>query len=237
MTPAIDIRDLSVVIDRQTILSDISCTIMPGRIVGLLGPSGAGKTTLIRTLLGLQGPSAGSVTVTGLVPGAKQARMQVGYVSQAPSVYMDLSVWENITYFAALLGISESIATKVLQDVELQEYKNHAVSDLSGGQRTRVSLAIALLGSPKIMLLDEPTVGLDPVLRQKLWKQFKQLADAGTTLLISSHVMDEADRCDELLFMRNGRLLATGTKHSILTQTNAHSMEEAFIQLAGSKPQ
>jgi ABC-2 type transport system ATP-binding protein len=237
MIPAIDIRDLSVVIDGQTILSDISCNIMAGRIVGLLGPSGAGKTTLIRTLLGLQRPSAGNVTVIGLAPGAKQTRRQVGYVSQAPSVYMDLSVWENITYFADLLEISESIATKVLQDVELQEYRNRAVSDLSGGQRTRVSLAIALLGSPKIMLLDEPTVGLDPVLRQKLWKQFKQLADAGTTLLISSHVMDEADRCDELLFMRNGKLLATGTKHSILAQTNTHSMEEAFIQLAGGKPQ
>lgn len=232
MKAAIEIQDISVAIDGQTILSHISASIPVGTVIGLLGPSGSGKTTLIRTILGLQKATSGTLAILGSKPGSTKARTYIGYVAQSPSVYTDLTVQENIQYFATLLGIDKRNAEQTLQDVELGEYSNHLVGNLSGGQRTRVSLAIALLGSPKILLLDEPTVGLDPVLRQKLWQKFKRLAAAGTTIIISSHVMDEADQCDELLFIRGGELLASGARRAILTATASDTMEDAFIRLA-----
>jgi ABC-2 type transport system ATP-binding protein len=232
MKSAIESQDLTVVIDAQRILDNVSFNIGTGRIVGLLGPSGAGKTTLIRVILGLQKPTSGRAGVLGFTPGSPAVRPHVGYVSQSPSVYADLTVAENIYYFGTLLGVDKSECSYVLEQVELTQYTNRIVGSLSGGQRARVSLATALLGSPKVLLLDEPTVGLDPLLRQNLWGQFKQLADAGTTLLVSSHVMDEADQCDELLFIRNGALLAAGPKHVILQKTKSRSMEEAFIRLS-----
>ena len=232
MAAAISIFHLFVSINNKKVLSDINLELAKGKIIGLLGPSGAGKTTLIRTLLGLQKSTSGSVTVLGLRPGAKKLRPQIGYVSQAPSVYFDLSVKENIYYFASLLGNKKPDIDSVLREVELYEYKDRIVGSLSGGQRARVSLAVALLGHPAILLLDEPTVGLDPVLRQKLWGLFRQLADSGVTLLVSSHVMDEAEKCDELIFLRNGKLLISGSKHDVLNTTGASSMENAFLALA-----
>lgn len=230
--PAIEINNISLSISKKQILKDINATVASGTIVGLLGPSGAGKTTLIRTILGLQKPNEGTITVLGMNAGAKPLKSIVGYVTQAPSVYADLTVYENISYFASLLDVDKSDVMTVIKDVELEEYQSRLVSSLSGGQKARVSLAAALLGNPQLLLLDEPTVGLDPVLRQNLWNLFRRLAHTGTTILLSSHVMDEADRCDALLFMRDGKLLVNDTKENVLKKTKADTMEEAFLKLA-----
>jgi len=232
MNNAITIQNLSVTIDKFVILSDISADIPTGKIVGLLGPSGSGKTTIIRTILGLQKASAGGVEVFGLKPGVPALRQQTGYVSQDAAAYSDLTVTENVRYFGDLLGVDQQAVTQAIDRVELSGHKDQIVSSLSGGQRTRVSLALALLGKPTLLLLDEPTVGLDPVLRQNLWKVFRTLAEDGTTILITSHVMDEAERCDQLLFIRDGRLLASGTNQEILAKAHAKNMEAAFLALA-----
>jgi ABC-2 type transport system ATP-binding protein len=237
METAAKITDLSVTVDRVGILHDISASLPAGKVIGLLGPSGAGKTTLIRTILGLQKPSSGNVEVLGMPAGVKKLKSQIGYISQSPSIYADLSVIENLHYFADLLGVERTETERVLQEVELQDQRDQLVSSLSGGQQARVSLAVALLGKPRLLLLDEPTVGLDPVLRQKLWRQFHDLAASGVTILISSHSMDEADKCDEILFLRHGRLLASGAKDDILERTKATSMEDAFLKLASATTQ
>lgn len=232
MQKAIEINNLSLAIDKKQILSDINANILSGTIVGLLGPSGAGKTTLIRAILGLQKPSIGTITVLGMKAGSRPLKSTVGYVTQAPSVYADLSVLENISYFGSLLGTPKTDVQEVIKQVELDSYRDRVVGNLSGGQRARVSLAAALLGKPRLLLLDEPTVGLDPILRQNLWKMFDELAKSGTTILISSHVMDEADKCDALMFMRDGKLLISDTKDNVLEKSKAKTIEEAFLKLA-----
>lgn len=232
MNAAVTVRDVSVTIGRKRILKGISAVVPRGKIVGLLGPSGAGKTTLIRTILGLQSVSNGEVDVLGQRPGGIALHAEIGYVTQAPSVYTDLTVRENVQYFASLLGLSKSAVQQVITDVELLGHERQLVGSLSGGQKTRVSLAIALLGQPKLLVLDEPTVGLDPVLREQIWHIFEALAARGVTLLVTSHVMDEADRCDELLFIRDGKLLAAGTRPAILKTTKTQTMEAAFLKLA-----
>lgn len=236
MNAAISVQDVSVTVKRVPILTGIHATIPTGKIVGLLGPSGAGKTTLIRTILGLQRPTEGSVTVLGEKAGADLLHSTVGYVTQTPSIYDDLTVQENIHYFATLLGAGKEAVRAVIEQVELGSHEKQLVHSLSGGQKARVSLAIALLGSPKVLILDEPTVGMDPVLREKIWNIFERLSARGVTLLITSHVMDEADRCHELLFIRNGTLLAAGTKQEILDKTDTKTMESAFLRLATEQP-
>ena len=193
------------------VLRGLGFTVPSGQITGLLGPSGCGKTTLMRAMVGVQIVASGSVEVLGAPAGSASLRPRVGYVTQAPSVYGDLSVRENLAYFSRILGVEPGRIDEVVTTVDLGECIDQVVRDLSGGQRSRVSLATALLGDPELLVLDEPTVGLDPVLRVDLWRTFAELAEGGKTLLVSSHVMEEADRCDSLLLMRDGDLLATLT--------------------------
>ncbi len=221
---------LTVVRGRTEVLHDLSFSLEPSRITGLLGPSGCGKTTLMRALVGVQAGITGTVTVLGQPAGSKDLRSRVGYVTQAPAVYTDLSVAENLRYFASVLGATG--VDEVLQQVGLADRADQLVDTLSGGQRARVSLASALLGKPELLVLDEPTVGLDPVLRRDLWALFRALADAGTTILVSSHVMDEATRCDRLLLMRDGRLVADDSPDGLLASTGASDVEGAFLALA-----
>jgi ABC-2 type transport system ATP-binding protein len=201
-------------------------------VTGLLGPSGSGKTTLMRSIVGVQLVESGEVTVGGLPAGSPALRRRIGYVTQAPSVYADLSVRENLRYFARILGASASRIEETIEIVALGGQAGQVVHTLSGGERSRVSLATALLGNPDVLVLDEPTVGLDPVLRRDLWQTFHELAEDGTTLLVSSHVLDEASRCDELLLMRDGRIVFTGTPDELLRSTGADNLEDAFLALA-----
>jgi ABC-2 type transport system ATP-binding protein len=200
-------------------------------VVGLLGPSGSGKSTLIRAVVGVQVVAAGDVRVLGEPAGAPGLRQRVGYVTQSPSVYDDLTVRANVRYFASILGQASSAADDAIEAVDLASHAGVLVGELSGGQRSRVSLASALVGDPELLVLDEPTVGLDPVLRRDLWNLFHRLADGGCSLLVSSHVMDEASRCDRLLLLREGQILADDTLSALLSQTGATDAESAFLAL------
>lgn len=216
---------------KQTVLHDLSARINPGTITGLLGPSGCGKTTLMRCIVGTQIIESGSVIVLGEPAGSPNLRSRVGYVTQNPTIYNDLRVIDNIKYFAALYGAPASRGDEVVASVGLEREKDSYCGNLSGGQRSRVSLACALIGTPDLLVLDEPTVGLDPVLRVELWEQFRALARRGTTLLVSSHVMDEADNCGELMLMRDGRLLTQTTPRRLREDTGCNSLEAAFLSI------
>lgn len=232
---AIVVDGLRVVRGRREVLPGMSLEIARGQITGLLGPSGCGKTTLMRAIVGVQVVAGGRVTVLGLPAGSRALRSRVGYVTQAPAVYDDLTVQGNLRYFARVLGADSGRVAAVVETVGLQDFGGQLVSQLSGGQRARVSLATALLNEPDVLVLDEPTVGLDPVLRAELWGTFHELADAGATLLVSSHVMDEAGRCDRLILMREGQILAHATPAEILAQAAAENIEAAFLHLVGNK--
>ena len=231
METAIEVRDLVVERGKRRVLHELSCSVEAGSVVGLLGPSGSGKTTLIRAIVGAQIVASGAVTVLGQPAGSASLRHTVGYVTQSPSVYADLSVRENARYFAALYGLGAAAADQAISDVGLTGAAGQLVGDLSGGQRSRASLACALLGTPRVLVLDEPTVGQDPVLREDLWAKFHDLAARGTTLLVSSHVMDEAGRCDRLLLIREGRLISDDTPDAIRTAAATDDLEEAFLRL------
>ena len=232
---AIVVDGLRVVRGRREVLPGMSLEIARGQITGLLGPSGCGKTTLMRAIVGVQVVAGGRVTVLGLPAGSRALRSRVGYVTQAPAVYDDLTVQGNLRYFAQVLGAASGRVAALVETVGLQDFGGQLVSQLSGGQRARVSLATALLNEPDVLVLDEPTVGLDPVLRAELWGTFHELADAGATLLVSSHVMDEAGRCDRLILMREGQILAHATPAEILAQAAAENIEAAFLHLVGNK--
>jgi ABC-2 type transport system ATP-binding protein len=229
---AVAVAGLEVVRGGKRVLPGVSLEIRGGAVTGLLGPSGSGKTTLMRAIVGVQIVAGGEVAVLGLPAGAPALRRRVGYVTQAPSVYADLTVRENLGYFASVLGASAERIDEVLEMVALGPQAAQVVDTLSGGERSRTSLAVALLGDPELLVLDEPTVGLDPVLREDLWRTFHELAAGGKTLLVSTHVMDEADRCDELVLMREGRIVAAGSPAGLLAQTATDSIERAFIALA-----
>ncbi|MFF3553841.1 ABC transporter ATP-binding protein [Streptomyces tsukubensis] len=232
-------RGLTVARGDRTVLHSLDFTVPTGRITGLLGPSGCGKSTLMRTLVGAQARATGTLDVLGRPAGSTALRSRIGYVTQAPSVYDDLTVRRNLEYFAAVLRPGRhhragrrADVTRAIADVDLTSHTDTLAGRLSGGQRSRVSLAVALLGTPELLVLDEPTVGLDPVLRRDLWTLFHRLAaERGTTILVSSHVMDEAERCHRLLLMREGRILAEDTPDGLRERTRTPSVEAAFLHL------
>lgn len=228
---AIEVRDLRVRRGGRLVLPGISVGIEHGKVTGLLGPSGTGKTTLIRAIVGVQVVEAGDVLVLGESAGSAALRRRIGYLTQTPSVYGDLTVRENLRYFARVLGADNRRVGEVVDAVHLADHVDQQVMNLSGGQRARVSLGTALLGRPEVLVLDEPTVGLDPVLRVDLWRTFAALAAEGVTLLVSSHVMDEAIHCDRLLLMREGDILAAASPQELLDRTGAADLEAAFLRL------
>ena len=234
---AIRVRSLNVTRGKRLVVRGLDFDVRPGEIVGLLGPSGCGKSTLMRALVGVQLGVEGECTVLGAPAGTRSLRAQVGYMTQEASVYGDLSVLENLRYFAAVAGASRMRADAVIADVDLGGERDRLVGSLSGGQRSRVSLAAALLGGPQVLILDEPTVGLDPVLRKDLWQRFRRLAAGGVTLVVSSHVMEEAAECDRILMMRDGRLLADATMGAVLAQTGSSDITSAFLALVAADRQ
>ena len=234
--PAVEARDVRKRFGEVTALDGLSLTIAAGEIYGLLGPNGSGKTTLIRALAGLVRPDAGEVRVFGATPRAAVAGGAIGYMTQAPALYGELSVEENLRFFAALEGVAD-VAGRIedaLRHVELIDRRGTIVGSLSGGLKTRVSLAATLLHQPRLLLLDEPTVGVDPALRREFWQHFRSLANGGMTILISSHVMDEAARCDRLGLVRAGRLLAEGSATELIRSAGTADLESAFLALSGA---
>ena len=231
MVAAVAVEHLQVVRGGAPVLRDLSFAVEQGTVTGLLGPSGSGKSTLIRSVVGVQIVAGGRIEVLGAPAGSAQLRRRVAYVTQAPSVYGDLTLRENLRYFARILGADSGGIDRALETVGLAGLAQRQVRTFSGGQLSRASLATALLGDPELLVLDEPTVGLDPVLRRDLWATFRRLAAEGATLLVSSHVMDEADRCDRLLLLRDGRLLADETPAELRARTGRQSLDDAFLAL------
>lgn len=232
---AIEGSGLIVQKSKNIILDRLDLGIKKGSLTGLIGPSGSGKTTLMRAIVGVQEYS-GTLRVLSNDAGDKRLRSKLGYVTQTPAIYIDISVTQNLEYFATIVGADKSKIHEIIKTVELEDQAKQLVGSLSGGQKARVSLAVALLGDPDILVLDEPTVGLDPVLREKLWQLFRSVAQSGKTLLISSHVMDEADRCDELLLLRDGRVLWNDNRKKLLQSTKTTNVNEAFLKRIGAKP-
>jgi ABC-2 type transport system ATP-binding protein len=231
MNNAVVVDDLVVHRGGHEVLRHLSFSIAAGEVTGLLGPSGCGKSTLMRALVGVQQLTSGSVQVLGAEAGSASLRDRIGYVTQDVSVYDDLTVGENLAFFASVLGTGKADVGRAVAAVDLGPQVDQVVGNLSGGQRSRASLAVALLGQPELLVLDEPTVGLDPVLRRDLWALFHRIADGGATVLVSSHVMDEAERCDRLLLMRDGVFIADDTPDAIRAQTGVQDIEQAFLAL------
>lgn len=228
---ALSAAGLSVRRGKKQVLKGLEFDVIRGSVTGLLGPSGGGKTTLMRAIVGVQAGVSGTLTVLGEPAGARALRSRMGYVTQAASLYEDLTVTENLRFFAKLLGAPRTQVARVVEHVDLAGHAGELARNLSGGQRSRVSLAAALLGNPELLVLDEPTVGLDPVLRVELWRLFAELADAGTTIIVSSHVMDEAEHCERLLLLREGELIADDSPDALLRQTHTTDVESAFLEL------
>jgi ABC-2 type transport system ATP-binding protein len=233
--PAVAVSGLQVVRGKRRVIPGLDLVIPSGQVVGLLGPSGSGKSTLMRCIVGVQIIEAGSVTVLGHPAGSPVLRDEVGYVTQSPSVYADLTVRDNVAYFGRAVGLRgqdlRDAVDRTLAEVDLVSHADQLVQDLSGGQESRVSLAAALVGRPTLLVLDEPTVGLDPVLRRDLWDLFRRLAERGHSLVVSSHVMDEATRCDRLVLLREGEVLADLTPDELLARTGAPDADAAFLAL------
>lgn len=227
----VSVEGLTVRRGGRPVLRGIDFEVVQGSVTGLLGPSGCGKTTLMRSVVGVQLVDSGTVQVLGRPAGHRDLRDKIGYATQNPALYSDLTVTEALRYFTSVLRAPAGDVPRVIREVGLESHQNAMVGQLSGGQRSRASLAVALLGKPQLLVLDEPTVGLDPVLREELWALFHRLADSGVTLLVSSHVMDEAARCQRLLLMREGLILADDTPVGLQRKTNTNDVEQAFLHL------
>ena len=234
---AIEFEDLWVRRGGREVLRDVSLGIAGGRVTGVLGPSGSGKTTLLRAIVGVQVVESGAVRVLGERAGVRAVRAQIGYMTQSRGLYDDLSVRENVAYFARILGAPPGAVDAALATVQLEPLADQVVHTLSGGEQARAALATALVGHPAVLVLDEPTVGLDPVLRRHLWATFRELADEGAALLVSSHVMDEAGYCDELVLLRAGEVLARGTPDELRDRAHTHDLAEAFLRLIEQVPE
>jgi ABC-2 type transport system ATP-binding protein len=232
-TYAVDTEDVVKQFGRQRALDGVTLRVRRGEVYGLLGPNGAGKTTLIRSLVGLVVPEAGTVSVLGHRIPQLEVLARVGYMTQQAALYPDLSVEENVHFFGAIYGRVDGVRD-ALELVDLWDRRKSVVSTLSGGMRTRCSLACALVHKPDLLLLDEPTVGVDPQLRVQLWDRFRKMAAGGTTIVVSSHVMDEAERCDRLGLIRFGKLLAEGTVPEIKAKAGVDRLEDAFLKLSDS---
>ena len=230
MKSAVEVRGLTVVRGGRPVLTDLDLT-LEGGVTGLLGPSGCGKTTLLRSIVGVQQVAGGDITIFGEPAGSRPRRARIGYVTQDASVYADLTVTENLRFFARVLNADPGQVGRAIDAVDLGSHADAVVGQLSGGQLSRASLAVALLNEPDLLVLDEPTVGLDPVLRRDLWELFHRLADAGAVVLVSSHVMDEAERCDRLLLMREGEIIADDTPSAIKQNAGTADIEAAFLNL------
>jgi len=230
--PAVEVKDLVVRRGGRVILPGISLCVARARVTGLLGPSGSGKTTLMRSIVGVQVVESGSVHVLGEPAGSSSLRPRVAYLTQAPSIYADLTVSENLRYFARILDVPRARIEEVIALVGLGGQARQLTRTLSGGEHSRASLAVALLGRPEVLVLDEPTVDVDPVLRRELWRSFYAIAEGGAGVLVSSHVMDEASRCHELVLMRAGEIIASGSPDELLARTHTEELEDAFISLA-----
>ncbi len=228
---SIQVDQLRIEKGKRVIIDDLNFRVQSGSLTGLIGPSGSGKTTLMRAIVGVQRLSGGSLSVMDQPAGSHKLRGRIGYMTQDAAVYGDLTVVQNLNYFAAILSADAAQVDAVIDHVRLSALRDQQVVYLSGGERARVSLAIALLGNPDILVLDEPTVGLDPLLREELWQLFAELVKQGKTLLVSSHVMDEADKCDTLLLLRDGKLLWQDSRVGLLRHTNTNSVQDAFLQI------
>lgn len=231
MSPAVEIRNLTVKAGKSTLIKDFSVSIPAGCVVGLLGPSGAGKTTLIKSMVGRKKVRKGSVKIFDLSADEKESQKSIGYMPQTTSLYTDLTAKENLLYFSAIKGAAPSEADIVLKEVSMEGHADKQVSVLSGGQKSRVSLAVALLGNPRLLVLDEPTVGVDPLLRLELWRRFKEMAQQGKSIIVTSHVMDEAEHCDYLMLIRDGKLLAFDKPKSLEAHTHTRTIEQTFLKL------
>jgi ABC-2 type transport system ATP-binding protein len=229
---AVDVDNVVKSFGTMRALDGVTLRVKAGEIYGLLGPNGAGKTTLIRAIVGLIAPDSGTVTVLGSRMPNLDILGSVGYMTQAAALYPDISVEENLRFFAAISG-ADSNVDEVLKVVELDQRRKSVVATLSGGMRQRCSLACALVHRPRLLLLDEPTVGVDPQLRVQFWEHFREMAAAGTTILVSSHVMDEAERCQRLGLIRFGKLLGEGSPNEVRAAAGTNNLEEAFLKLSG----
>lgn len=236
MTYAVEVTDVHKRFGSVRALQGLSLQVRTGEIYGLLGPNGAGKSTLIRTIVGLHAPDSGSVTVLDRAIPDKNILARIGYMTQASALYDELTVWQNVAFFAGLMGCRDKDAiAEAIEFVDLTDRAHSRISTLSGGMRQRVSLATVLPHHPDLILLDEPTVGVDPQLRFQFWEHFRAMTGRGITLLVSSHVMDEAERCDRLGFLRNGQLIAEGTAASLRDDAGTADLETAFLHFAAQK--
>ncbi|MUV37765.1 Sulfate/thiosulfate import ATP-binding protein CysA [Lentibacillus sp. JNUCC-1] len=233
MTPHVLLKNVQKSFKNETVLEDISLSIPEGQLFGLLGPSGSGKTTLVKVMIGLLEPTSGMVMIAGKKIPSLKVMKDIGYMAQADALYTDLTARQNLAFFAGVYGIPgkkrKARIREVAQIVDLESNLDKRLEQFSGGMLRRMSLAVALLNDPKLLILDEPTVGIDPVLRASIWKDLKALQEKGTTIIITTHVMDEAEKCDNLALLRDGYAIAQGSPSELKQKSHQSTLEEAFL--------